>query len=237
MYVFDEDVYVRASVNDQTVKLFKAIHLEETDYSLFELVWNIELSADLSYGHGYLYAINADDDNLYKYNPRCKIAVRDQAEKVAENVARTNFKGNYLYIWLVPGPQGKLVVKRKDMTVPGSTRELYDDDEMRCSRNLRRSSDNFYCLSGVNVVAKNGVIPAKNIDRFEIFDADRLVGVDKDTLTTIWILSNNWNEFYNRPNQGKILDIAMLNGKILGLMERAGGPPEIIFLDRNVFNS
>ena len=136
MKVFEGDVYARAVLkNENDNKLFKVIHLEETDYTWFELIWGIPIKREFSYGDGYLYGIEAYTDKLYKYNPRCKVAKRGESLKVWEDAHEVQFV-NGGTLWALRANKNIL---KKDMNSENAGWEKFDGIE--CHRNIRDASN------------------------------------------------------------------------------------------------
>ena len=208
--VFGDDVYMRANKNGN--KLFKAIFLVESDFTWFEVTWNLPLNKEFSYYNGYLYGVGAQDNIIYKYKPRCKMAQRDQAEKVAENFKSVLY--DFGALWALSPEDEK--VRKKDLTTGASWEEV---DGVECGSNLRRALGTIYCIRDNKIVAKTGTVPMedKYIETFEVLGST-IVGVDQSNKKTIWAqdpaISMVATEYYFRENY-KIHDIAIMNGKIL----------------------
>ena len=136
MKVFEDDVYVRAILkNEDDNKLYKVIHLVETDFTWFELVWGMSLKEEFSYGNGYLYAIEASNHKLYKYNPMCRESKRDISERVlgiGDGVEEVTFKSDTLWVLF----QNKNI-KKKDTDSESAEWELFDAIE--CTQNIRKT--------------------------------------------------------------------------------------------------
>ena len=103
----------------------------------------------------------------------------------------------------------------------------------------KRYSGKLYCIKnpgGILTVSPGHVIAGPELEHFEISGADSVItAVGAEYEKTVWIHGGNgWTNYYERRGLGKILDIALLNQKILGLRVIGSGPGrEIVFLDNN----
>ena len=136
MKVFEDDVYVRAVLkNEHDNKLFKVIHLVESDFTWFEIVWDMPLKEEFSYGNGYLYAVEAFNHRLYKYKPMCRGSKRDNSERVVgigDGVEEVTLTSNTLWVLF----QNNNIMK-KDTDSGSAEWELFDAIE--CNQNIRKA--------------------------------------------------------------------------------------------------
>ena len=78
-------------------------------------------------------------------------------------------------------------------------------------------------------------IPQKAINRFEVLGAEsEVTGLGAGYQKTIWTHKgdNGWSKYHERMGLGTILNIAILNQKVLGLREKGSGK-EIVLLNNN----
>ena len=100
----------------------------------------------------------------------------------------------------------------------------------------RRNSGKLYCIkSGKLVVSGGDTIPQKAINRFEVLGSEsEVAGLGAGYQKTIWSHQggSGWTKYHQKMGLGTILDIAVLNQKVLGLREQGGGK-EIVLLNNN----